>query len=49
LFLKGQKIKALRQLEFAVEYATKRATYQQQAALKERLDQMVRSKESLSL
>lgn len=49
LFLKGQKVKALRQLEFAVEYATKHASYQQQAALKERLNQMVRSKESLSL
>jgi predicted Zn-dependent protease len=49
LFLKGQKVKALRQLEFAVEYATKNASYQQQAALKERLNQMVRSKESLSL
>ena len=49
LFLKGEKVKALRQLEFAVEEAKKQGNFQKRAALQERLDQMVRSKQSLSL
>jgi len=48
-FLNGQKNKAIRQLQFAVDHAEKEGSYQQQARLKQRLIQMSESKESLSL
>jgi predicted Zn-dependent protease len=48
-FLNGQKNKALRQLQFAVDKAEKQGNFQQQSRLKQRLIQMSQSKESLSL
>jgi predicted Zn-dependent protease len=48
-FLNGQKNKAIRQLQFAVDHAEKEGSFQQQARLKQRLIQMSDSKESLSL
>lgn len=48
-FLNGEKGKALRQLQFAVDRAEKQGNYQQHARLKQRLLQMTESKESLSL
>lgn len=47
-FLNGHKQKALRQLQFAVDNATKQGKFQQQEKLKQRLIQMSNSKESLS-
>ncbi|MFT6114173.1 MAG: putative Zn-dependent protease [Glaciecola sp.] len=47
-FLNGQKNKAVKQLQFAVDYAEKTGTYQQQERLKQRLTQMSEAKESLS-
>ena len=47
-FLNGQKQKALRQLQFAVDSATTQGKFQQQERLKQRLMQMTNSKESLS-
>jgi predicted Zn-dependent protease len=47
-FLNGQKNKAVKQLQFAVEYAEKTGTYQQQERLKQRLTQISEAKESLS-
>lgn len=47
-FLNGHKQKALRQLEFAVDSATKQGKFQQQERFKQRLLQMTKSKESLS-
>jgi predicted Zn-dependent protease len=48
-FLNGYKNKAIRQLQFAIDNAEKQGSFQQQAALKQRLIQMSESKESLSL
>lgn len=48
-FLNGQKNKAIRQLQFAVDHAEKEGSFQQQARLKQRLIQMSESQESLSL
>ena len=48
-FLYGQKNKALSQLQQAIKKAEESKSYQQQAALKERLLQMSNSQESLSL
>jgi predicted Zn-dependent protease len=48
LFLNGQKNKAVKQLQFAVVYAEKKGTYQQQERLKQRLAQISEAKESLS-
>jgi predicted Zn-dependent protease len=48
-FLNGQKNKAMRQLQFAIDHAEKKGDFQQQARLKQRLIQMSESKESLSL
>jgi predicted Zn-dependent protease len=48
LFLNGQKNKAVKQLQFAVVYAEKTGTYQQQERLKQRLAQISEAKESLS-
>ena len=47
-FLNGQKNKAVKQLQFAVAYAEKTGTYQQQERLKQRLAQISEAKESLS-
>ena len=46
-YLTGQKNKAIKQLQFAVEYAEKNRNYQQQARLKQRLTQISEAKESL--
>ncbi|MFQ3170882.1 MAG: putative Zn-dependent protease [Oleispira sp.] len=46
-FLNGQKNKAIKQLQFAVEYAETSGTYQQQERLKQRLIQISEAKESL--
>ena len=48
-FLNGEKYKALRQLQLAVDSAAKQGSFQQHARLKQRLIQMSESKESLSL
>lgn len=48
-FLYGQKNKALRQLQQAIDEAENNKDFQQQAALQERLLQMSESQESLSL
>jgi predicted Zn-dependent protease len=47
-FLTGQKNKAIKQLQFAIEYAEKNGNYQQQARLKQRLTQLSEAKESLN-
>jgi predicted Zn-dependent protease len=47
-FLNGQKNKAVKQLQFAVDYAEKSGTYQQQERLKQRLTQILEAKESLN-
>jgi predicted Zn-dependent protease len=47
-FLNGQKNKAIKQLQFAVDYAEKSGTYQQQERLKQRLTQISEAKESLN-
>ena len=47
-FLTGQKNKAIKQLQFAIEYAEKNGNYQQQARLKQRLAQLSEAKESLN-
>lgn len=47
-FLNGHKQKALRQLQFAIDNATKQGKFQQQERFKQRLIQMTNSKESLS-
>jgi predicted Zn-dependent protease len=47
-FLTGQKNKAIKQLQFAVDYAEKQGNYQQQVRLKQRLTQLSETKESLN-
>lgn len=48
-FLTGQKNKAIRQLQFAIEYADQYGNFQQQTRLKGRLLQISEMKESLNL
>ncbi|CCK76705.1 MAG: M48 family metallopeptidase [Oleispira antarctica] len=48
-FLMGQKNKAIKQLQFAIEYAEKNGNFQQQTRLKQRLIQISEEKESLDL
>jgi len=47
-YLTGQKNKAIKQLKFAIEYADKQGSFQQQSRLKQRLLQMSEAKESLN-
>lgn len=49
LYLNGQKAQAEQQLEYAVEQAKKAGSFQQQAALKERLEQIRNASDSLDL
>ena len=48
-YLSGQKNKAIKQLNFAIEYAEKQGSFQQQARLKQRLLQITEANESLNL